>query len=387
LLIWNAVTANKAQAIPLKSAYVMAVGMEQSRGNLVACGGLDNMCTVYPVSFGNHPDTSHALELASHDGFLSCCRFTSEQEIITSSGDSTCIQWDLSAGKPICTFAEHAADCMYLSLKPNDKHVFASCSVDQTVKIWDTRVGGGSGASPKKSVQSFGGHHTGDINCVEFMPCNGNAFATCSQDSTVRLFDLRAYNQLNKFSVTPTTAATMAAMAAAAAEGGGGDVEGDGGMEGGGGDDGDRGGNGDGGKPTDASLNKAPAVVPASQGEGDDDAESGDDGVGGGGEGKGGDNQANKAAARAAAMEDFEEEVGYDAFTSLAFSGSGRLIFCGHADGSVYAFDVLSSDSSENAAVFVLQGAHERNVSSIGVSPSGNALATASWDSSLKIWA
>jgi WD40 repeat protein len=276
---------------------------------------------------------------------------------------------------------------MYLSLKPNDKSVFASCSVDQTVKIWDTRV------KNQKSVQTFGGFHSGDINCVEFMPGNGNVFATCSQDSTVRLFDLRAYNQVNKFSVTPTTAATMAAMAAAAAEGGG-DMEGGHGgghgMDGGGGEGhgghhghGHGHGHGGGGPTADAH---APAVVPASHGEGDDDGESGDDGMEGGnnGEHDGGGDHGAKAAARAAAMEDFEEEVGYDAFTSLAFSGSGRLIFCGHADGSIYAFDVLS-DSGD--AVFVLHGAHERNVSSIGVSPSGNALATASWDSSLKIWA
>jgi guanine nucleotide-binding protein G(I)/G(S)/G(T) subunit beta-1 len=386
LLIWNAVTANKAQAIPLKSSYVMACGMEPTRGNLVASGGLDNMCTVYSVNgtFAHHPldvATTHAVELASHDGFLSCCRFTSEQEIITSSGDSTCIQWDISAAKPVSTFAEHAADAMYLSLKPNDKHVFASCSVDQTVKVWDTRVGGGSNsgsAGQKKAVQTFGGFHSGDINCIEFMPGNGNAFATCSQDSTVRLFDLRAYNQVAKFSVTPTTAAMMAA-AAATAEGGGDGVEGVGGGGGMGGGGGNLGGN----KPTNVAA--PPAVVPASHGEvGDgDDAESGDDNVMDGG---------RPNPARAAAMQDFEEEVGYDAFTSLAFSGSGRLIFCGHANGSIYAFDVLSSDASGSGsgggdATFVLQDAHERNVSSIGVSPSGNALATASWDSSLKIWA
>jgi guanine nucleotide-binding protein G(I)/G(S)/G(T) subunit beta-1 len=34
-----------------------------------------------------------AHELTAHDGYLSCCRFIDEKNIITSSGDSTCIYW------------------------------------------------------------------------------------------------------------------------------------------------------------------------------------------------------------------------------------------------------------------------------------------------------
>lgn len=186
LLVWNAVTSNKIQSISLKSSYVMSVGIEQSKGNLVACGGLDNLCTVYKIS---NPES--ASEMASHDGFLSCCRFLSEQQILTSSGDSTCILWDVETAKPLSTFAEHKADAMFLALKPGDKNVFVSCSVDQTSKLWDIRA-------PQHSVQTFRGH-TADINSVEFMPSDPNCFATCGQDQTLRLFDLRAYNELSRF--------------------------------------------------------------------------------------------------------------------------------------------------------------------------------------------
>jgi len=40
--------------------------------------------------------------------------------------------------------------------------------------------------------------HESDINSVGFFP-DGNAFGTGSDDSSCRLFDLRAYQQLNQF--------------------------------------------------------------------------------------------------------------------------------------------------------------------------------------------
>lgn len=53
-----------------------------------ACGGMDNMCTVYDV---NNRDPSGAAkivrELAGYEGFLSSCRFLDDSHILTGSGD------------------------------------------------------------------------------------------------------------------------------------------------------------------------------------------------------------------------------------------------------------------------------------------------------------
>ena len=46
LLVWDARTTNKLHAIPLRSSWVMTCAYSPS-GNLVACGGLDNICSVY----------------------------------------------------------------------------------------------------------------------------------------------------------------------------------------------------------------------------------------------------------------------------------------------------------------------------------------------------
>eukprot|EP00980_Cylindrotheca_fusiformis_P001914 scaffold437_cov111-Cylindrotheca_fusiformis.AAC.12 len=196
LLLWNAVTANKLRSFTLKSSYVMSVGIEQKKGNMIACGGLDNLCTIYKLSQGStNSNTSEpsaaAHEMASHDGFVSCCRFLSEQQILTSSGDSSCIQWDIPTGRVLNTFKEHEETAMFLSLKPGDNNVFISCSVDKTAKVWDART-------PSKSTMTFTGH-LGDVNGVDFMPCDSNAFATCGNDGTARVWDLRSYQEVARF--------------------------------------------------------------------------------------------------------------------------------------------------------------------------------------------
>jgi len=116
----------------------------------------------------------------------SCLRF----QIITSSGDSTCILWDVETKTPKAIFNDHTGDVMSVSVF-DSKDMFVSGSCDATAKLWDHRQNG------KNCVKTFPGHES-DINSVQFFP-DGNAFGTGSDDSSCRLFDIRAYMQLNKY--------------------------------------------------------------------------------------------------------------------------------------------------------------------------------------------
>jgi len=188
VLLWNAQSGHKMASIQLKSAYVMAVGMEQTKQQLIACGGLDNLCTVYKL------DGTSVVEMAAHDGFLSCCRFTSPHHMVTSSGDSTLLYWDLHRPEPVTKFAEHTADVMFFSLLPQSSNsVFCSCSVDRSLKLWDRRAGS---ASQLTLVEV----HQSDVNAVECLPHGNGIVATASADNTLGLWDLRqSCNQLARF--------------------------------------------------------------------------------------------------------------------------------------------------------------------------------------------
>ena len=54
LIVWNAYTTNKLHAIPLRSAWVMTAAYAPS-GNFVACGGLDNICSIYNLNSRDGP--------------------------------------------------------------------------------------------------------------------------------------------------------------------------------------------------------------------------------------------------------------------------------------------------------------------------------------------
>jgi len=188
LIIWNAKTTNKTLAIPLRSSWVMTCAFETTTNQLVACGGLDNICSIYKLK-EDGPVNRADKELAAHDGYLSCCRFMGTTRLLTSSGDSNCMLWDVEKGDSLITFSDHAGDVMSVSICPTDNNIFVSGSCDSNAKLWDIRE--------KKCVLTFSGHES-DINSVNFFP-SGNAIGTGSDDSSCRLWDLRAVCDLNQY--------------------------------------------------------------------------------------------------------------------------------------------------------------------------------------------
>ncbi|PWN48601.1 putative G-protein beta subunit Bpp1 [Violaceomyces palustris] len=169
LIVWDAYTTNKVHAIPLRSSWVMTCAYAPS-GNWVACGGLDNICSIYSLRGKDTGNVKVGRELSAHTGYLSCCRFLNDRQIITSSGDMSCMLWDIDSGVKITEFNDHTGDVMSISLSPNP-NVFVSGACDAMAKVWDIRSG--------KAVQTFAGHES-DINAVQ-------------------LFDLRADRELNQY--------------------------------------------------------------------------------------------------------------------------------------------------------------------------------------------
>lgn len=190
LILWDTVQAVKKKVVALRSAWVMTCAVEPTQGKLVACGGLDNVCSIYNMTQVDGQITRTYRELTAHDGYISCCRFINEQNIITSSGDQTSMLWDVEQSKCIQTFEEHEGDVMSLSILPQiDPNLFVTGSCDSLSKVWDVRTG--------KCSMTLRGHKL-DINAVCLSP-DARSFATGSDDQSCKLFDMRSCAEVASF--------------------------------------------------------------------------------------------------------------------------------------------------------------------------------------------
>ncbi|KAF8395181.1 hypothetical protein HHK36_019123 [Tetracentron sinense] len=80
-------------------------------------------------------------------------------------------------------FVGHAASVEDLQWSPTEPHVFASCSVDGSIAIWDTRLG----KSPAASVKA----HQADVNVISWNRLASCMLASGTDDGTFSIRDLR----------------------------------------------------------------------------------------------------------------------------------------------------------------------------------------------------
>lgn len=188
LIVWHGFLGHKLHVISLQSPWVMTCGYSPN-GAAVACGGLDNYCTIYKLQDLKHEESA---QLRHHEGYLSSCTFFGNDKVLTSSGDKTAMLWDVGQGQTKLerTFKGHTWDVVSLSADET-KNLFVTGSCDKTAKLWDVRQ--------ENSVMTFHGHEK-EVNSVNMLK-GGNVFLTGSEDGLCRLFDIRSYKMLASYGV------------------------------------------------------------------------------------------------------------------------------------------------------------------------------------------
>ncbi|MEQ2314383.1 Guanine nucleotide-binding protein subunit beta-5b, partial [Ameca splendens] len=76
VIVWDAFTLNKEHGVTLPCTWVMACAYAPS-GCAVACGGLDNKCSVVPLSLDRNENlAAKKKSVAMHTNYVSGCSFT-----------------------------------------------------------------------------------------------------------------------------------------------------------------------------------------------------------------------------------------------------------------------------------------------------------------------
>uniref|UniRef100_A0A8D2M7S3 Guanine nucleotide-binding protein G(I)/G(S)/G(T) subunit beta-1 n=1 Tax=Zonotrichia albicollis TaxID=44394 RepID=A0A8D2M7S3_ZONAL len=186
LIIWDSYTTNKVHAIPLRSSWVMTCAYAPS-GNYVACGGLDNICSIYNLKT-REGNVRVSRELAGHTGYLSCCRFLDDNQIFfpngnafaTGSDDATCRLFDLRADQELMVYSHDNIICGITSVAFSKSGRLLLAGYDDfNCNVWDTLKADRAGV--------LAGHDN-RVSCLGVTD-DGMAVATGSWDSFLKIWN------------------------------------------------------------------------------------------------------------------------------------------------------------------------------------------------------
>ncbi|KAJ9559503.1 hypothetical protein OSB04_004663 [Centaurea solstitialis] len=144
----------------------------------IVVGTDDGFIRVY-----NFNTTEIVVELKAHTDYIrSVVVHPSRSYILSSSDDKLIKLWDWENNwECVQTFQGHDHYVMQVAFNPTDSNIFASVSLDNTIKTWNI-----GDSSPRSSIE---GHLKG-LNSVEFFNTNEKLYLiTGSDDNTIKVWD------------------------------------------------------------------------------------------------------------------------------------------------------------------------------------------------------
>ncbi|GAW80123.1 coatomer complex beta subunit [Plasmodium gonderi] len=107
--------------------------------------------------------------------------------VLTSSDDMTIKLYDYENNfEKLCSFENHIHYVMMCKFNPKDTYIFASASLDKTIKIWGVQNNTPVVSKPHFTLTG----HTKGVNCIDYS-CSGETsyIISGSDDKTIRIWD------------------------------------------------------------------------------------------------------------------------------------------------------------------------------------------------------
>eukprot|EP01054_Gregarina_sp_Poly1_P009160 Gregarina_sp_Poly_1__9159@NODE_562_length_7523_cov_90_276019_g442_i0_p3_GENE_NODE_562_length_7523_cov_90_276019_g442_i0NODE_562_length_7523_cov_90_276019_g442_i0_p3_ORF_typecomplete_len446_score42_41WD40/PF00400_32/28WD40/PF00400_32/4WD40/PF00400_32/1_5e05WD40/PF00400_32/9e08WD40/PF00400_32/2_4e07WD40/PF00400_32/3_9e09WD40/PF00400_32/9_3e03WD40/PF00400_32/2_5e02WD40/PF00400_32/2_7e03ANAPC4_WD40/PF12894_7/0_0017ANAPC4_WD40/PF12894_7/1_2e05ANAPC4_WD40/PF12894_7/3_1e06ANAPC4_WD40/PF12894_7/1_6e06AN len=159
-----------------------------SRKNWAICGGDDLKIRVY-----DYLTLERVTAFEAHSDYIRSLAVHSTLSIVLSASDDLTIKswdWD-NKWQRIQSFESHAHYVMMVKWSPKDSQLFASASLDRTIKIWSVSAPLGSTALATVTNPHFtmSGHERG-VNSIEYSTSGDKPYLlSASDDYSVRVWD------------------------------------------------------------------------------------------------------------------------------------------------------------------------------------------------------
>ncbi|KAM3683891.1 hypothetical protein ACJW31_12G183200 [Castanea mollissima] len=127
---------------------------------------------------------------------VTCCHFSSDGKLLASAGhDKKVVLWNMDTLQTESTPEEHKLVITDVRFRPNSSQL-ATASVDKSVRLWDA-------ANPNYCVQAYTTHNSA-VMSLDFHPKKTDLFCFCDNDNEIR------YWNINPFSCTRISKGGMA---------------------------------------------------------------------------------------------------------------------------------------------------------------------------------
>ncbi|XP_019448783.1 PREDICTED: transcriptional corepressor LEUNIG_HOMOLOG-like isoform X3 [Lupinus angustifolius] len=144
--------------------------------------------TIKQSSAEQHKDSSKGFTFAelgcirTRNSKVTCCHFSSDGKLLASAGhDKKVVLWNMDNLQTESTPEEHKSVITDVRFRPNSSQL-ATASVDKSVRLWDA-------ANPSYCMQEYSGHSSA-VMSLDFHPKKTDLFCFCDNDNEIRYWNI-----------------------------------------------------------------------------------------------------------------------------------------------------------------------------------------------------